>query len=183
MPAKFLSPMERLTFQAGSVVQVKVTDIDGENVIVAPRSSKYSESKTKSGPKYNFAEWDPSLSNPFRSSGSKDFKQVSSINKRANSIQAQQQAPGPMLATMKTGMSFLGTVISVTQYAAFVDINVFRKSKGGTFTRVSGMLHYSDLADKAIFATNRKAMRTRLPVLDKGTRVKVYVKEVLKNAG
>ncbi len=183
MPSKTLSPIEQLTFQSGSVVQVQVSKIgEDESLIVIPRPKQQKGSsrddtfsRTTKQPSQN----DFQASNP-RSTNAIALPQRSQPLKSAISPQKR------MMATLKTGMNFTGVVSSITQYAAFVDIDVFRKAKGGVHARVNGMLHYSDLADKAVLATNKKAMQARnrgIQVLDKGTTVTVFVKEVLKNAG
>lgn len=81
-------------------------------------------------------------------------------------------ASGQLLNQLKTGMKLEGTVASRTQYATFVNVNVIRKGKGGTFTEVNGMLHKAD-----ILPHSSKSQ------MQKGDAVTVYVKEVFKNSG
>ena len=95
---------------------------------------------------------------------------------------------GYLLNNLKTGNNITGIVASCTPYAAYVDLNVYRKGKGGSFTKVNGMLHFSDFQDKVLLATDRKAnaastLRNNIQILTKGSEVTVYVKEVLKQAG
>ena len=89
---------------------------------------------------------------------------------------------------MKTGTKLTGVVASCTLYAAYIDVNVYRKGKGGSYTKMNGMLHFSDFSDKVLLETDRKAnspssIRNNVQVLTKGSPVTVYVKEVMKQAG
>lgn len=79
--------------------------------------------------------------------------------------------PALLLGDLKTGMALQGVVSSNTHYALFIDAKVSRPSKGGSFARVNGMLHSSDLHG------------LRKSELEKGSNLTVYVKEVFKNSG
>ena len=79
--------------------------------------------------------------------------------------------PSLQLSNLRTGMPLQGVVSSNTHYALFVDANVFRPSKGGSFARVNGMLHSSDLNG------------ARRSELERGSNLTVFVKEVFKNSG
>ena len=115
-------------------------------------------------------------------------------------------APGPTLNTLKTGMKLEGVVVSSTAYASFINAGVYRKGKSDTYAPVNGMLHKSDITPETIsqlkvctlythyihythythcttLYTQLKRRSDNSGVLDRGTIVTVYVKEVYKQSG
>ena len=204
MPTKSLSPLERLTFQTGSVVQVQVSNINNDDTItVSMKKGGSSNSNSRSTDSNNnkqfstsreessFKPWSPGALTAYNknSKGTSDRSTTTSNHKLAT--KRQVTPPGILLGTLKTGMNFTGFISSLTQYAAFIDINIYRKAKGDTYKRVNGMLHFSDVStdevgNEVVFATNRHAYQSKakgIQVLDKGSPVTVYVKEVFKQAG
>ena len=100
--------------------------------------------------------------------------------------------PGKILSQLKTGHPLKGVVASSTAYAAFISAKVFRAGKGGSFTEVNGMLHKSDISPELLSSLkkkqktsikNSKGKDSQGELLEKGTELDVYVKEVYKNSG
>lgn len=103
---------------------------------------------------------------------------------------AKKSPPGLVLNQLKTGQLLKGVVASTTAYAAFIDSKIFRAGKGGSFTEVNGMLHKNDISPEILSAhkkrsqskTNGKAKGV-VELLERGSEIDVYVKEVYKNSG
>lgn len=133
MPTKNLSPTERLALQTGSVLQVFISNVSGKSIQVSlkPPSKNGDGSRIQPGTMRD-------ASFPSKSSNFKNRKTSSS----PTLVSQKSTVPptGTMLNQLKTGMKLEGVVTSNTQYAVFVDTNVFRTSKGGTFTSVNGKL-------------------------------------------
>jgi len=111
--------------------------------------------------------------------------------KSATSHRAYKPA-GVLLNDLKCGMQVQGKVVSCTQFGAFLsmDPRVNRKSKGGSFSEVNGLLHASDMTEyvsestltngKKVFVFKNKAENK---ILAKDTKITAFVKEVWKNSG
>ena len=89
--------------------------------------------------------------------------------------------------------SYDNSVVSCTAYAAYVDANIYRKAAGNHFKLVNGMLHASDIVQNHRFLRSRLSA-SEIPkdrvrgkmgelVIEKGTKLEVYVKEVQENSG
>lgn len=104
---------------------------------------------------------------------------------RENKPVVARPPPGLNLHNLRTGMALEGTVMSCTPYAAFIDLHVYRASKGGSYASVNGMLHVDDIdpALKQRGRVNRNRISESLYSLERGVPLTVYVKEVFKNAG
>ena len=99
---------------------------------------------------------------------------------------------GILLGDIKCGMQLQGKVVSCTQFGAFLsmDPRINRKSKGGGFSEVNGLLHESDMLDykpeskiingKKVFTFKSKSTDKTLA---KDMRITAFVKEVWKNSG
>ena len=207
MPTKSLSPLERLTFQTGSVVQVQVSNINNDDTITVSmkkggssnRNSRSTDSISNNKPfstsreESSFKPWSPGALTAYNKNSKGPTSDRSTTITSNNKVASKRPVtpPGILLGTLKTGMNFTGYISSLTQYAAFIDINIYRKAKGDTYKRVNGMLHFSDVStdevgNEVVFATNRHAYQSKakgIQVLDKGSPVTVYVKEVFKQAG
>ena len=116
-----------------------------------------------------------------------------SSKKRSKTV---EPPPGQLLNTLKTGMKLEGTVVSSTPYAAFVGTGTYRMAKGGRYAPVNAFLHKDDLDEVTAQAAKRwrqeqqrqqgsrqSGARLDLTLLQKGTPLTVYVKEVYKNSG
>lgn len=86
-----------------------------------------------------------------------------------------------LLNNLKSGQRLEGRVVHSTPQAAFVAANVFRRAKGGVVAEVSGLLRKADVP-RDLLSTSRR-LSGQGPLMEKGSRVVVYVKEVFKNAG
>eukprot|EP01041_Mallomonas_annulata_P007472 gene7472-15292_t len=172
LPAKSLSPIERLALQEGAVVQVCISKIDGENIQVRLKSPASQSSTTNRV----FQDTRKTEQRP-------NEKKTSNIKSNSSPI---EKPSGTELRELKTGMALNGIIASTAPYAAFIDANIFRSGKGGTFIRVNGLLHGDDVSKKYGIVGGKGGKLpngdSRLP-LDVGTPVKVFVKEVWKNSG
>ena len=68
----------------------------------------------------------------------------------------------------------------------FLHAGVYRVSKGNQFALVNAMLHKSDLSStvlQSLQKANSKHGGGHSGLLDKGTKLTVYVKEVYKQSG
>ena len=100
-------------------------------------------------------------------------------------------AGGIALEKLRCGMAFNGTVVTCTMYAAFVNIQVYRRASGGIFKSINGLLHDSDIIQRHRFLPLRyfgsRSLRTKGKpdelALERGSEVTVYVKEVFPNSG
>jgi hypothetical protein len=159
MPARDLSPAEKLALTAGAVVQVYVQRADEKGIQVGIKPSTGPASRT-------VAKGSASSSAGTKKSAAKGHSPEPAAPPLAS------QPPGLLLNNLKTGLQLKGIVASRNSYAAFIQANVYRKSKGGAFSEVLGMLHKND------------AHESKSPLdLEKGSEVTVYVKEVMKNSG
>jgi hypothetical protein len=186
MSTKFLSSTERLAIQAGSVMQVYVSKMDGsDEVQVSLKPIDGSKPITiKETVKSNQISFKPAEGR---------LQTLPSKPKFLVSGAAKLPSGGLLLNNLKTGMELEGTVHSCTNYAAFISANIYRAGKAGTFQTINGMLHKVDILDKSVLSTgNRKSMNARGSrgyeekeegIITKGTKIKVYVKEVFKQSG
>ena len=203
MSTKFLSPTERLALQTGSVMQVYVSKLDGANpdtslqvtlkpldgssgkpsisvqqsysnahaARVALEESNHRVSSPSMGGSVNKL----SVKQPWDNSSSKrtNARTVTKTPSRGNTPKLPEGAI--FLNTLKTGMELQGVVQSSTNYAAFVSANVYRAATGGRACEINGLLHKVDIVDGSNQILN--------PNTGKGTKLKVYVKEVFKQSG
>jgi ribosomal protein S1 len=186
MNTRDLSPMERLAFQTGSVVQVKIANMEKETIQVtlarqAIQKQENWQSKSKGKGK---SRGDDAVASGEDGSRS---RQESKRPRGAYKIKAKAapQPPPPanlLLNNLKAGAEIEGVVTSLSNYAAFVQTNIMRKSKGGGYSPVTAMLHDSDLAGRVKLASQVKEYSEK-PVLEVGAEVTAFVKEVYKNAG
>lgn len=183
--------MERLAFQTGSVVRVHVSGVEGKNLRVGLKPSVPSNVKQESAVR---------SARPVESTGSLIHSQSSQLSHKEERLphkpnfktlaatKTPQPPPGLLLNNIKTGMELKGIVQSCVGYAAFIDLQIFRNGKGGAFRPVNGMLHRDDIPKNAAFLTkerkqeNRKSKNSGV-VIEEGSEITVYVKDVLKNAG
>ena len=195
MPTTSLSPAERLALQAGAVMQVYVTRIEGDDVQVSlkppTRNEKPIEKEIEFGESFSGPQSSiPSRSKSYigkESSGSaKDLTRKKDIK----SSKSSTKPSGVFLNDLKAGIKLEGTITHCTQYAAFVTANVYRVSKGGGFTEVTGLLHQDDMQGLKSKAVNDGGKKTYAfeqqdspLVISRGKKIDVYVKEVWKNSG
>lgn len=92
-------------------------------------------------------------------------------------------APGPLLTNLTTGMQLQGVVDSCATYAAWLNVGIYRVGKGGRFVPVNAMLHKSDIELKLLKELQNYRSTNFHNLLEKGTKVTVYVKEVSKQSG
>jgi transcriptional accessory protein Tex/SPT6 len=176
MSTKFLSPAERLALQTGSVMQVYVSKVDGDNsnaplqVSLKPidRSAPVRRSESRAAaPGY-------AKDSKARATDGKSTIKGKRADANSNAKSYSTLPPdGYLLNNLKTGMKLTGTVQSVTNYAAYVSANVYRTGKGGKLTEIKGMLHKADIVDNSLALTQNV----------KGAKIEVYVKEVFKQSG
>lgn len=172
-----LRPNEKLALQAGAVMKVVVTQVDGSGVWVALDRNNYGNDNSNINAPLSPRKAAPSA--PASSAAAekkmkKDAKSASSsASVRSSSSQpfVTKAVPDLLLSKLKTGMRLKGVVTASTHYAAFCDVGVFRPSRGGLFTQVNGMLHANDLGS---------VKKSDLVV---GQELDVYVREVYKNSG
>lgn len=162
MSTKTLSPTERLALTSGSVINVKVIQVDDLN-----KELQVSLQATHI---------------PLLVKEKKSVEPKNSASKVSKSV-----APGPLLSSLKTGMKLEGVVASSTPYAAFLNCKIYRLGKGGSYCLVNGMLHKSDylLVDEKDEKEKGKKIKSKSSqdLLTKGQKISVYVKEVYKNSG
>jgi hypothetical protein len=188
MPAGELSSTERLALQTGSIMQVYVEEVTGSSVKVSLHSRGGS-----SGSKPRMYDADITSALGTIAEPPKRQKERSKSGKhRRSEIQA---IPTPdadkLLNNLKTGIQLTGIISSCTHYAAFIDVGIFRAGKSGSFTPVNGMLHKDDVPDGLSPLVRRESNgrkerafeSTDGTILQKGSEVTVYVKEVYKNSG
>ena len=202
MSTKFLSPTERLALQTGSVMQVYVSKVDGANpdttlqVSLKPLDGSSGKPSISVQQSYNNAhaaraaleESSQRVSTPSAGSVNKlsvnqpwgttapkrtNTRTVTKTPSRGNTPKLPEGAI--FLNTLKTGMELQGVVQSSTNYAAFVSANVYRAATGGRACEINGLLHKVDIVDGSNLILN--------PNTGKGTKLKVYVKEVFKQSG
>jgi predicted RNA-binding protein with RPS1 domain len=148
-----LRPNEKLALQAGSVMKVVVTKADGAGIWVSLDRSSSS------------GDTDASISK-------KSPPNVYEGNHPVAKKTVTRKEPALILNNLKTGTKLQGTVTADTHYAAFVDVHVYRHSKGGAYTKLHGMLHSTD-----------QKHHIKKGEIEKGKNITVYVKEVFKNSG
>ena len=180
--------------QVGTVMQVIVSKMNGEDVEVRLKAPGDANTRSSQGIRNDMmkpptARYSIETTNSY-SSMARSTEQTS----RPSQKTVPPKAPAPAgidLKTLKTGMKLEGTVAFCTPYAAFIDVDVYRASKGATYSPVNGLLQETDLMNKyTLQATKNRRPTTvnaftrgALPPLERGMRVTVYVKEVLNNAG
>lgn len=175
MPSSSLSWQEKMTLQVGSLIPLKVCNVDGEgNVEVGLTTSGFQSSKD------GIMNVMKSQDNSGGSKGEGSMKQTG--------LPSTISSSGLLLNTMKTGMKLEGVVASCTPYAAFMNVGVVRSSRGGRYIEVNGMLHRDDMhSDVQIMSNNRKRLSSSeledKGMVGKGRKMTVYVKEVYKNSG
>jgi hypothetical protein len=186
MSTKLLSSTERLALQTGSVMQVYISKVDGDDTVqVALKPAEGSR---------------PVILRESTTEGSevKTFKPVRVVTKPAKSqepVSPKIPSGGLLLSNLKTGMELEGIVQSCTAYAAFVSAGVYRAGKAGSFQAINGMLHKVDIIDKSFLTVGSRKSSSRNNrgydssentvegIISVGTRIKVYVKEVYKQSG
>lgn len=211
MSTKHLSAAERLALQAGSVMQVKVCNADGNELHVEfadntdsgnqyvstrDRNSKpVPKSATRSITRQlNGFQVPGTYSQTSTTTASTTTVSTASITMQRPPTKKTETKPkvpgkGKLLNNLKTGMPLNGTVVSSTPYAAFVNAKVYRPGKGGRFVEVVGMLHRSDIPKDALkradssSSSSKTDSKTDKSLLTRGAVLPVYVKEVLKNSG
>lgn len=159
-----LSAVERMALVAGSVVKAIVVADDARGLRLALPSESRPRSQGKDAV-----------------SPSPDA--VSRHPKRRSAVMGLKDVPvgAFLLNNLKTGQRLEGRVVHSTPQAAFVAANVFRRAKGGVVAEVSGLLRKADVP-RDLLSTSRR-LSGQGPLMEKGSRVAVYVKEVFKNAG
>ena len=194
MQTKFLTPAEKLALQAGSVMQVYVTNIDGPEVQVSLKPSSVGTSAgvgvsaTASASIETKSDRSPPRSRApdgvFNGERQQPDRARSGSFKPRASPNAPSQPPGPLLNNLKTGVKLTGVVQSLTNYAAFLSCGVYRAGKGNTYTPVNGMLYVEDIP-KGMALSSRRASSGRKSdeIIDRGSELTVYVKEVFKQSG
>lgn len=168
-----LTWQERMTLQVGAMMQLFVSDIDGESLHVSLQPSS-TGSATSGSP-------EPLLKNLASTFGETSAKKSRISKPVAPPKIIPFDTSGILLNNLKTGMKLEGTVHSCTSYAAFVTAGVQRAGKGGNFKIENGMLHKSDIPKHML--PKGAGHGTSKPLLEAGSRVTVYVKEVFKNSG
>lgn len=167
MSAKSLTQNERMMLQVGTMMQVQIVGEDENGLqaaFVGTKDTKQGQTPTAS------------TSQP---TPAKTSRRPSSYEKKVS------VAKGPMLHSLKTGMKLDGIVTHSTPYAAFVSANVYRQAKKGLFAEVRGMLHKSELLPevaKQLEAQGRMSNKN-IRLIEPGTKLTVYVREVYKNNG
>ena len=203
MSTKFLSPTERLALQTGSVMQVYISKLDGANpdtslqVTLKPldgssgkpsisvqqsytnahsaRMALEDSSQRVSGPSTGSAN-KASVNQPWDNSSKRTSTSARTVTKTPSRGNTPKLPEGAIfLNTLKTGMELQGVVQSSTNYAAFVSANVYRAATGVRACEINGLLHKVDIVDNSNVILN--------PNTGKGTKLKVYVKEVFKQSG
>jgi predicted RNA-binding protein with RPS1 domain len=114
--------MELLAFQSGSIVQVRVSRVDADNGMSVTLRAGTSIQEREGSIK-------PSSTVERVQLRSVDDRKMGS-QKRSPRPLKSSLPPGILLSNLKTGMAFDSKVTNVTPFAAFVDLNVFRKAKG-----------------------------------------------------
>lgn len=154
-----LTPVERMALVAGSVMKAIVVGGDSDGLRLEL----------------------PSQSRP-RREGS-DAAAVSQQPQRRTAVVGLKDVPvgAFLLNNLKTGQRLEGRVVHSTPQAAFVAANVFRRAKGGVVAEVNGLLRKADVPRDLLSPSRR--LSGQGPLMEKGSRVAVYVKEVFKNAG
>ena len=204
MSTKFLSPTERLALQTGSVMQVYISKLDGANpdtslqVTLKPLDGSSGKPSISVQQSYSNAHAarvaleggsaqrvsSPSIGSVNKLSVQQPWDTSASKrpNARTNTKGTPSRGNTPKLPegaiflnTLKTGMELQGIVQSNTNYAAFVSANVYRAATGGRACEINGLLHKVDIVDGSNLILN--------PNTGKGTKLKVYVKEVFKQSG
>lgn len=89
------------------------------------------------------------------------------------------------LSDLKIGMQLEGVVVSCSGFAAFLDLNVYRTTAKAGNSKVNAILYHSDMKDDVVLSTRKWGLGSDKDrtVIEKGTRLTVYVKELLKNQG
>ena len=211
MSAKSLSSAEKMALQAGSMMKVVVTKVEGELntllifIYIHFDVIKYAKKKKMTGKNIE-VELSASSSQtkkfsssaPPSSAGRMYSAAISSDKKfaRPNQVMAgltYKKPPGLLLNNLKCGLELTGKVSSCTQYGAFIAIEpkVSRIGKAGLYTEVVGLLHSSDMLDfrpTTETKTDGKkhqifTSKTNERIIRKDVKLAVFVKEVWKNSG
>lgn len=169
MATKALSANEKLALQVGVVLKVYVSTIHDNNVEVALKSTK----------EYGYSIPSIDYSSYIQKTKIERTDDTRSDTRKVDKKAFSNSLPpnGIFLNDLKTGIKINGKVVSSTAYAAFVDCNVYRNGKNGTFAQVNAMIHKSDLS-RELFSS-----KSNSGLLDRGLKVSLYVKEVFKNSG
>lgn len=164
MPTSNLSPSEILKLQIGSLINIRVTKIsDGSIAQVQMDGSRSCNYLLR---KLNLLAAKPEIDQTYL-----DF------DTKLNAIN---------LSNLTIGMKLEGKVVSCSGYAAFIDVNVIRMTpKSNIPVKVNGMLYQSDMTDDAILYTRKNIARDveNKLILEKGSMIPVYVRDVFKSAG
>jgi len=209
MKTNSLSPTERLALQNGAVMQVYVSKIDGDQLEVTLNNNNIMFDNSYNS-NYNNRnnidigndnnDDDVSLEDLIdfgsvrtSSSSSSASSSKASNNKPKNNQKSrgrQRKPPGLLLNNLKTGVALEGVIVSCTHYAAFVNVGVSRAGKQGTYVEANGLLHRTDMSNaEPLVSNNNNGRKERAfelndgTILERGSRVTVYVKEVYKQAG
>lgn len=169
METSILSSTERLALMVGNVMKVRVVREHPGDIFQVTIPSEANEAISK-----------------FSSSANSNSNgQIKNKNGRRDpSIKTgitQVPADGILLNQLKTGQMLKGIVVHATPQLAFISTNVYRHAKGGVFAEVNGLLHKSDMSEDVLSQSRRYSNQG--PVLDKGSLITVYVKEIFKNSG
>ena len=174
MPASSLNAAERLALQTGTVMQVRVVSVCGNQVEVGMSSPMTDASDFNAG----------------RGRDTHGTTAVVGKKRNTNRRHHKQAPPDLLLNNLKTGMQLQGRVVSCTHYAAFVDVGVSRPSKGSTFAPANAMLHRSDIPGAEALVSKKGYGRKEYAfqgadgtIFERGASVTVFVKEVYKNSG
>lgn len=163
MAAARLTAAERMALVAGSAVKAIVIKEDARGLhLMLP-----SDSSDSRPPRKDSARPDAAVR----------------LKRRHGAVVGLKDVPADafLLNTLKTGQRLEGNVVHSTSQAAFVAANVFRRAKGGIVAEVNGLLRKEDIP-RDLLSTSRR-LSGQGPLMEKGSRVTVYVKEVFKNAG
>jgi hypothetical protein len=182
LPAKSLSSNERLALQEGAVVQVLVSSIDGSNIEVRLKNAILTNPIISNN--------NIQSSNPRNNEQQLNGKPSSSQMKRKANKQNNKvtKPPGIDIKSLRSGMQLDGIASTIEPYAAFINTNVYRPGKGGTYLPVNGLLHSNDISETYMLPKNKKDMNDKKDnskrlVIEQGLPLTVYVKEVWKNSG
>jgi hypothetical protein len=189
MPAKHLSPMERMTLTAGNIMKVVVTGEDESGYTLGlPTASKpttpsigtklpshsirpgkiepyQAHTYTRNSARQNTMQDNPKINaNPFQTHGNS---------------QLTDKPPGILLNNLKTGMNLEAVVKNTTPYGAFVETNAYRLASGGVYTKAVALLHKSDMLPEVLEGWVDQSTNIPIPV---GTKLYVFVKQCFKQS-
>ena len=182
LPAKSLSSNERLALQEGAVVQVLVSSIDGSNIEVRLKNSFPTSPMISNN---NIIQSSNPRINEQLNGKTPSSQMKRKVNKHYNKV---TKPPGIDIKTLRSGMQLDGIASTIEPYAAFINTNVYRPGKGGTYLPVNGLLHSNDISETHMLPKNKKDLNDKKDNskrigIEQGLPLTVYVKEVWKNSG